>query len=87
MASSPRKRRVEAEVVRVAEESGEHELKTVEPWTDFHETQLLSYLRFFAKRGGFLLNFWCWPLKDGGIKRILNSRVPLLSSPPPRISA
>lgn len=63
------------------------ELKTVEKLTDFHEAQLLTYLRFSAKRVGFLLNFWRWPLKNGGIKRILNSRVPPLSSTPPQTSA
>lgn len=63
------------------------ELKTVERLTDAHEAQLLTYLRFSAKRLGFLLNFWRWPLKDGGIKRILNPRVPPLSSAPPQTSA
>jgi GxxExxY protein len=63
------------------------ELKTVERLTDFHEAQLLTYLRFSSKRLGILLNFWRWPLKDGGIKRILNSRIPPLSSAPQRTSA
>jgi len=63
------------------------ELKAVEHLTDFHEAQLLTYLRCSAKRIGFLLNFWRWPLKDGGIKRILNSRVPPLSSASPLPSA
>ncbi|WLT33575.1 GxxExxY protein [Geothrix sp. PMB-07] len=63
------------------------ELKTVERLTDAHEAQLLTYLRFSAKRLGFLLNFWRWPLKEGGIKRILNARVPPLSSAPPQTSA
>jgi GxxExxY protein len=63
------------------------ELKTVERLTDFHKAQLLTYLRFSSKRLGFLLNFWRWPMKDGGIKRILNSRVPPLSFAPPRTSA
>ena len=63
------------------------ELKTVDHLTDFHEAQLLTYLRCSSKRIGFLLNFWRWPMKDGGIKRILNSRVPPLSSAPPRSSA
>lgn len=63
------------------------ELKTVERLTEAHEAQLLTYLRFSSKRLGFLLNFWRGPLKDGGIKRILNPRVPPLSSAPPRSSA
>ena len=63
------------------------ELKTVERLTEFHEAQLLTYLRFSAKRIGFLLNFWRWPMKDGGIKRILNSRISPLSSAPPQTSA
>ena len=63
------------------------ELKTVERLSAFHEAQLLTYLRFSSKRLGFLLNFWRWPVKDGGIKRILNPRVPPLSSAPPRPSA
>jgi GxxExxY protein len=63
------------------------ELKTAERLTDFHEAQLLTYLRFSAKRIGFLLNFWRWPPKDGGIKRILNPKAPPLSSVPPKTSA
>ena len=63
------------------------ELKTVERLTDFHEAQLLTYLRFSSKRLGFLLNFWRWPMKDGGIKRILNPRISPLSSAPPQTSA
>jgi GxxExxY protein len=63
------------------------ELKTVERLTDFHEAQLLTYLRCASKRLGFLLNFWRWPMKEGGIKRILNSRVSPLFSAPPHPSA
>lgn len=63
------------------------ERKTVEHLTDFHEAQLLTYLPCASKRLGFLLNVWRWPLKEGGIKRILNSRVPPLSSASPLSSA
>ena len=63
------------------------ELKTVDRLTEFHEAQLLTYLLFSGKRLGLLLNFWRWPLKDGGIKRILNSRIPPLPSVPPPASA
>lgn len=48
------------------------ELKAVEKLTDVHFAQLLSYLRLGSKRFGLLLNFSSWPLKNGGIKRIIN---------------
>lgn len=51
------------------------ELKTVDRLTDTHSAQLFTYLRFAKKRLGILINFWAWPLKDGGIKRVLNSQV------------
>ena len=63
------------------------ELKAVEHLTGFHEAQLLTYLCCASKRLGFLLNFWRWPMKDGGIKRILNSRISPLSSAPQLPSA
>jgi GxxExxY protein len=63
------------------------ELKTVERFSDAHVAQMLTYLRFAYRRLGFLLNFWRWPLKDGGIKRIVNPRMPPLSSIPPQTSA
>ncbi len=48
------------------------ELKTIEKILPVHEAQLLTYLRFKNLRLGLILNFWSWPLKDHGIKRILN---------------
>ncbi|MBL0211532.1 MAG: GxxExxY protein [Holophagaceae bacterium] len=48
------------------------ELKTIEMILPVHEAQLLTYLRFRNLRLGLILNFWSWPLKDHGIKRILN---------------
>jgi GxxExxY protein len=48
------------------------ELKTIEKILPVHEAQLLTYLRFKQFRLGLILNFWAWPLKDHGIKRILN---------------
>lgn len=48
------------------------ELKTIEKILPVHEAQLLTYLRFRNLRLGLILNFWAWPLKDQGIKRVLN---------------
>lgn len=50
------------------------ELKTVDRLTDAHKAQVFTYLRFSGRPLGILLNFWAWPLKDGGIKRVLNPR-------------
>ena len=49
------------------------ELKTVERILDLHQAQLFSYLRFSGKEIGLILNFWSWPLKEGGIKRVVRS--------------
>ncbi len=50
------------------------ELKATDQLTPAHQAQLFTYLRFAQKRLGLLLNFWRWPLKEGGIKRVLNSQ-------------
>lgn len=59
------------------------ELKTVDRLLDLHFAQVKSYLRFSGMELGLLLNFWCWPLKAGGIRRVANSqKKPLRPSPP-----
>jgi len=50
------------------------ELKTVDALIDLHHAQLFSYLRFSGLEVGLLLNFWAWPLKDGGIKRVVRTK-------------
>jgi GxxExxY protein len=62
------------------------EAKTVDRFNDVHFAQLNSYLRFSSLEVGLLLNFRTWPLKDGGIKRVINAhllREPPQSSGPP----
>jgi len=50
------------------------EAKTVERFSDANHAQLNSYLHFSNFEVGLLLNFRNWPLKDGGIKRLINTR-------------
>lgn len=50
------------------------ELKAVEQLTAVHEAQILSYLKFSGCQLGLLLNFNVTMLKDGGIRRFINSR-------------
>lgn len=50
------------------------ELKVVEQLTAVHEAQILSYLKFSGCQLGLLLNFNVTMLKDGGIRRFINSR-------------
>ncbi len=49
------------------------ELKTIQKILPVHKAQVATYLRFSGKRVGLLLNFWSWPLKEGGIQRILHT--------------
>jgi len=50
------------------------EAKAIEKFSDVNFAQLNSYLHFSSFEVGLLLNFHSWPLKDGGIKRIINTR-------------
>lgn len=58
------------------------ELKALEKLLPVHEAQLATYMRFAAKPVGLLLNFWAWPLKQGGIKRIVWNPPAVPSSQP-----
>lgn len=49
------------------------EIKAVDRINPVHVTQLKSYLKLSRMRVGLLLNLWAWPLRQGGIKRIVNS--------------
>ena len=49
------------------------EAKTVERLVDVHFAQVNSYLRFSGLELGLLLNFRAWPLKEGGIRRVIKS--------------
>ena len=49
------------------------EIKTIDKIHPVHEAQVFTYLRFSGKKVGLLFNFWSWPLKDGGIRRIVRS--------------
>lgn len=49
------------------------EAKTVDRFSDAHFAQLNSYLRFSGMKVGLLLNFRAWPIKEGGIKRVIHS--------------
>jgi len=49
------------------------EIKTVDRFSDAHFAQLNSYLRFSKLEVGLLLNFRIWPLREGGIKRVINT--------------
>jgi GxxExxY protein len=63
------------------------ELKTLDKLLPAHEAQLMTYLRFSGLRIGLLINFWAMPLKQGGLKRVLNPQASPLPSAPPLHSA
>jgi GxxExxY protein len=50
------------------------EAKAIEKFSDVNFAQLNSYLHFSSFEVGLLLNFHNWPLKDGGIKRLINTK-------------
>ena len=56
------------------------ELKVAEAITKEHEAQVLSYLRFFEKPAGLLMNFALQPLAKRGIRRFLMSPSSSVSS-------
>jgi len=49
------------------------EAKTVDQFVDVHFAQVNSYLRFSGLEVGVLLNFHAWPLKAGGIRRVIRT--------------
>ncbi len=59
------------------------EVKSVEKLAPVHAKQVLTYLRLMNQPVGLLLNFGGELMKDG-IKRIVNSYVPLCASAPLR---
>ena len=50
------------------------EAKTVEKLVDAHFAQINTQLRFSGLEVGLLLNFRAWPLKEGGIRRVVHTR-------------
>ena len=50
------------------------EAKTVERLVDAHFAQVNTQLRFSGLEVGLLLNFRAWPLKEGGIRRVVHTR-------------
>jgi len=47
------------------------EVKAIDHLNDWHEAQLLTYLRLSGKQIGLLLNFWVRPMKNHGIRRVI----------------
>jgi GxxExxY protein len=50
------------------------EAKAIERFSDANSAQLNSCLHFSSLEAGLPLNFHDWPLKDGGIRRLIDTR-------------
>lgn len=50
------------------------EAKTVEKLVDAHFAQLNTQLKFTGLEVGLLLNFRAWPLREGGIRRVVHTK-------------
>ena len=50
------------------------EAKAIARFSDANLAQLNSCLYFSSFEVGLLLNFHTWPLKEGGIKRLINTK-------------
>jgi hypothetical protein len=50
------------------------EAKALDRLGDVHIAQVNSYLRFSGLEGGLLLNVRAWPLKGGGLKRVVRTK-------------
>ena len=50
------------------------EAKAIERFSDATFAQLNRYLYFSSFEVGLLLNFHAWPLREGGIKRLINTK-------------
>lgn len=50
------------------------EAKAIAKFSDADFAQLNSCLHFASFEVGLLINFHNWPLKDGGIKRLVNTK-------------
>ena len=50
------------------------EAKAIERFSDANFAQLNRYLYFSSFEVGLLLNVHAWPLREGGIKRPINTK-------------
>ncbi|WP_306599690.1 GxxExxY protein [Geothrix sp. 21YS21S-2] len=58
----------------VADHKGVIEAKAIATFSDADFAQLNSCLHFANSKAGLLIHFHNWPLKDGGIKRLVNTK-------------